>query len=190
MSLKFIASILILTFSSLSFADNILGLQSSRSRSDLIPAKTTSCYAKIFDPSQSNDVNASYFEIKSPSLTWADPDSELHILYFQFSIRGIPQSETISRLIDGGELRALFGNPDPQQDNIIPRAPSMDEPSRKQLACNLIVGGIKLTEAQNIPFEAPTTVTVGGLVRNIDGNQDTITASFPITLVNRGKHQE
>ena len=180
MSMKFFAIIaLALTFSSLSFAGT------TNSETNLINAKTTSCAAQVFDPSKSNDIEARYFRWLS-AFSWSLVDFDLHITNIKFEIDGIPQSDVVTKEINGEELRALFNNPDPQHDNIIPRAPSGDQPTVFNLKCPLTVGGIVLTDAQDVAFNADVHVTIEGFAENSAGNQVNIHSGVDFTLANRG----
>jgi hypothetical protein len=191
MFLKFLAGVaLSLSFSSLSFAAGLNFSSASDTQLNLINAKTTSCYAQVFDPSKSNDIEARYFTLAAPSFSWGLVDFDLHVTGIHFEIADIPQSSVITKDINGDELRGLFNNSDPKRDNIIVRAPSGDQPTIFKLMCGLTVGGIMLAQEQDVAFSAPVRVTIEGYAVNDAGHDVEIHHSFQITVVNRGANNK
>jgi hypothetical protein len=171
--------------------DQKIGLSIAGARTNLINAKTTSCYAQILSPTTSNDVEARYIRLVSPQISWTSPDTDAHVTGIHFKFTGGPMGN-FSKDIDGDELRGLFNNLVASADNVINAVgfkPDGTPNSAKtiQLACPLIVGGITLTDAQDVAFELSGQGSIEGFERNPITQEETeFSNNFYFSVTNRG----
>lgn len=167
----------------------------STSRTNLLKTTTTSCYANILaqSPKPTNDIAARYFELKAPQLVWKSAKSDARIYNIRFDLTGGPMGN-LTLDIGGDELRALFNNTNPALDNVIGPAPvdgsGNPVPITLALMCSLKVGGITVSDAQDVAFDMSGTVTIEGIEREIPGGEETEFSSIStFTVHNRGRTQ-
>lgn len=183
--MRLFPSLIVTLISASAFAAPAISLfEPSHPQSQLINSTASSCYSQIFTHDHLQDVPARHFKVSAPTLMWRSTTEDLHITNIHIEVGGFPKGNPQSFDIRDEELRALFDNNNLFADNLIPRARDANTPSEKILTCELIVGGIQLTPAQDIFFVASGFVTLQGFTRDDAGEETEIETAFEFDLQN------